>query len=186
VLAVASLLTSVLAPAIGDFVNGARLVKARSDMQVIAVGLTRFAFDVSLQRNTSGSWSGFDVLVGAGQTPAPGDTDASPWTAELSTGRAGQLDDYLVRNQAGDERRTARFGGGMFSRGWAGPYLDAGVGPDPWGYRYAVSVRHLVDGSGWDAVVLSAGPDAIVETAFNSRAASTDSGDLGCLLAPGY
>lgn len=184
-LAVLTLLTSVMAPAIGDYVTGARLVKARGDMHVIAVAVARFAFDVTLQPDKPGSWSRFDVLVGAGEIPAASTNETEAWLADLSSERASALDDHLVTNQAGHERREQQFGGGMFWRGWAGPYLGTGVGPDPWGYRYAVSVRHLADGSGSSAIVISAGPNGAVETPFNGNGVRTDSDDLTVLLAPG-
>jgi type II secretory pathway pseudopilin PulG len=185
VLSVLTLLTSVMAPSIGDYVAGARLVKARSDMEVISVAIARFAFDVTLQPNRPGSWSRFDVLVGAGAIPAASTSDAEAWLADVSSERAGALDDHLVTNQAGHARRPQQVGGGMFWRGWAGPYLGSGVGPDPWGYRYAVSVGHLTDGSGSNTIVISAGPNGVVDTPFHGRGVRTDFDDLSVLLAPG-
>jgi type II secretory pathway pseudopilin PulG len=185
VLAVLTLLTSVMAPSIGDYVDGARLVKARSDMETISVALTRFAFDVTLQHNNPDSWSRFDVLVGDGQIPSASTTEAETWLADLSSGRASALDAHLVTNEAAHARRDSIVGGGMFARGWAGPYLSGGVGPDPWGYRYAVSVRHLADRSGSNAIVISAGANGTIETPFNGNGVSTASDDLTVLLAPG-
>jgi hypothetical protein len=103
----------------------------------------------------------------------------------MSSDRASTLDEHLVTNDAGHARRAGLVGGGMFWRGWAGPYLSTGVGPDPWGYRYAVSVGHLTDGSGSNAIVMSAGPNGVIETPFNTSRARTDSDDLSVLLAPG-
>jgi hypothetical protein len=51
-------------------------------------------------------------------------------------------------------------------RGWHGPYVQAGVGPDPWGHRYAVNVKWLASAKGSDTIVISAGPNGIIETPF--------------------
>ena len=185
ILSVLTLLASVMAPSIGDYVVEARLIKARADMQMIAVAVSRFAFDVTLQSNQPDSWSHFDVLVGEGEIPGSTANETVTWVAKPSSGRASSLDAHLVTNEAGHARRESQFGGGMFSRGWAGPYLSGGIGPDPWGYRYAVSVRHMADGSGSSALVISAGPDGIIETPFNGNGVSTNSDDLTVLLAPG-
>jgi type II secretory pathway pseudopilin PulG len=183
VLSVLTLLTSVMAPAIGDYVAGARLVKARSDMDVIGVSIARFVFDVTAQQGRAGAWSTYDALVGAGQTPAAGARGAEPWVASLASGRVATIDDHLVTNDAGYPLRPS-FGGSMFSRGWAGPYLGTGVGPDPWGNRYAVSVRHLVDGSGSNTVVISAGANGVIETPYSGIAAVA-SDDLVMVIAGG-
>jgi type II secretory pathway pseudopilin PulG len=57
---------------------------------------------------------------------------------------------------------------------WRGPYLDA-VRPDPWGNRYMSNVLFLTNPQGEDSsgfirpvIVLSAGPDEEVDTAFSS------------------
>lgn len=182
-LSVLTLLTSVLAPSIGDYVSDARLIKARSDMQMISVAVARFAFDVTMEASKPDSWTRFDVLVGAGEIPASNTDETVAWISDPSSGRAAELDAHLVTNAAGHSRRANGFGGGMFSRGWSGPYLSGGVGPDPWGYRYAVSVRHLADGSGANAIVLSAGPNGRVETAYNGHGVSYNSDDLTVVLS---
>jgi len=181
-LSVLTLLTSMLAPSIGDYVSDARFIKARSDMQVISVAIARFAFDVTMEVSKPDSWTRFDVLVGAGEIPASSTDETVAWISDPSSGRAAELDAHLVTNAASHSRHANAFGGGMFSRGWSGPYLSGGVGPDPWGYRYAVSVRHLADGSDSSAIVLSAGPNGRVETPYTGRGVSHNSDDLIVVL----
>jgi hypothetical protein len=61
----------------------------------------------------------------------------------------------------------------MGGRNWSGPYLDELV-PDPWGNAYLVNVDGLID-SREEPMVLSAGPDGIVQTQpFESRPAGDD------------
>ena len=69
-------------------------------------------------------------------------------------------------------------------RGWHGPYLEAGIGADPWGHRYAVNVKALA-GGGSSTVVLSAGPNGLIETAFQSPVIVPGGDDLIALVATG-
>ncbi len=182
VLSVLTVLTSALSPAIGDYVADARRVKARSDLENIAVAVARFAFDAPAA--PTGAWTSYDVLVGAGEIPGAGAAGTEPWLATLTSGHVATLDDHLVTNQAGYARRPA-FGGSLVARGWAGPYLSTGVGPDPWGHRYAVSVRHLATGSGSSTVVISAGPNGRIETPFDGPAGAAESDDFVVTIGGG-
>ncbi|MEW5981487.1 MAG: hypothetical protein AB1806_03840 [Acidobacteriota bacterium] len=182
VLSVLTVLTSTLAPAVHDYVVDARGVKARSDMDNIAVAVARLAFDVPAAR--ARTWAELDVLVGAGEIPGADAAGTEPWLATVDSGRAATLDDHLVTNQPGFARRTA-FGGSLVARGWAGPYLTTGVGPDPWGNRYAVSVGNLAGDAGLSAVVISAGPNGRIETPFGGRGAAPESDDLVVTISGG-
>jgi hypothetical protein len=175
-------LTAMMVPSIGDFVSNARRVKARSDVQVIASGLARFLFDMRTHDGQSGAWSACDILVGAGAVPdVRADSDAQPWAAPLDARRACAIDDYLVTNAAG--YAAAANTSALWRQGWAGPDFGSGVGPDPWGRRYAVSVRRGADGSELDTVVLSAGPDGIVDTPFAAAEIAPRGDDILVVMA---
>jgi prepilin-type N-terminal cleavage/methylation domain-containing protein len=182
VLMVVSVLSSVMAPAIGNFVATAKIVRARSDAQTVAVGLARFVFDVGNEPALPRSWSGFDVLVGAGEVPGGSGPGVEPWRASVRSGRAASLDDHLVTNGPGYSRRACELGS-MFCRGWAGPYIEAGVGSDPWGFRYAVGVRHLAGRNGFDTFVISAGPNGIIETPFDVDGVTPRGDDIIAVIA---
>ncbi len=134
-------LSGVLMPAVGEEVAESRTVAALGDLQAISEGLARYSRDTlflptGVEGRTNVAW-----LYGPGAIPAG-----------HSFGHGGEgrpLDDALLVNAMGGER-------------WAGPYV-AGLSADPWGHAY------LVNADGWltrqeQPLVLSAGPDGIVQT----------------------
>ena len=84
--------------------------------------------------------------------------------------------------------------GGLNSEfSWRGPYLGGPIGPDPWGNRYAVNVRYLDPGAnvagplaGYtaDVIVLSAGPNGVVETPFEVEGNTPGGDDIIYILGP--
>jgi hypothetical protein len=135
-------LSGVVMPAVGEQVVEARTNRAHADMLEISAGLAHYSNDTrflptGVQGRTNVAW-----LYGPGVIPAG---------HEFGTGgEARALDDALL---------NASFGG----EAWNGPYV-AHLEPDPWGHAYLVNVE------GWinqreHAIVVSAGPDGIVETA---------------------
>ncbi|MFO7694231.1 MAG: hypothetical protein R6V57_14175 [Vicinamibacterales bacterium] len=184
-LSVLSVLTASMAPSVVDYVDDARRVRAASDVQVLAVGTARFLFDGNEAPGRGGAgWRACDLLVGAGTTPERG---AGPgvegWTASVESGAACALDDHLVTNRAGYAPMAAARGSWL-RHGWAGPYTGA-VGPDPWGRRYAVNTRHLADRGAADTIVLSAGPDGVIDTPFGADGVSPVGDDLIALISSG-
>jgi hypothetical protein len=59
------------------------------------------------------------------------------------------------------------------------------VGPDPWAYRYAVNVRWLATDSRFDTVVVSPGPNGLIETAFQADGITAGGDDVLALVSPG-
>jgi hypothetical protein len=87
------------------------------------------------------------------------------------------LDDHLVVNEAGYSvvRGPSRLG-------WRGAYLQNPVQSDPWGHRYAVNIG-VMRGHYFDTVVLSAGPDGIVDSPFERDGLPTTRDDIAALVA---
>jgi hypothetical protein len=63
---------------------------------------------------------------------------------------------------------------------WRGAYLPGPLGPDPWGFRYAVNVEYLgrAPGAGPagnvnDVLVLSAGNNGLIETRYDTDGAAS-------------
>jgi type II secretory pathway pseudopilin PulG len=149
------------------------------------------------------SSNGVPLLGGEGATPAAAvarggltnwdSSNGSPAAAIVSS-LAGQL----TTNTAGYRTLTGMSvtgnfdpsGGATFNSkfGWRGAYLPDNAGPDPWGRRYAVNAEFLGRISGStsgapnqvnadnDVIVISAGPNRVVDTAFASTA-TTAAGD---------
>jgi hypothetical protein len=134
-------LSGVLMPIVGEEVGQSRAVTALADLQSIAEGLGRYSRDTlylptGVEGRTNVAW-----LYGPGTIPTGHAFGAG--------GEARPLDDALLSDAMGGET-------------WSGPYIP-GLHPDPWGYAY------LVNADGWltrqeQPMVLSAGPDGIVQT----------------------
>ena len=172
-----TILGGLTAPAIYDYIEDARVIRARHDATTIAVSLVRLFDDVGAEGGRPKGWASYDVLVGAGVAPAAGDEQASAWAIPANAAGVGSIDDQLVRNTAEYSRhRTSAM------VGWRGPYVQKTVDADPWGHRYAVNVRALRT-TGSDTFVLSAGPDGVVTTPFDSDGLSGTRDDIAALVS---
>jgi type II secretory pathway pseudopilin PulG len=182
ILTTLSVLGAAVSPSISDYVSDARRVRASSDVRVIASSLVRFLHDVGGKVTPPSNSHGVDVLVGAGATPALGSHIDAEWALPIDGAGVALLDDYLVTNSIGYPRGSARW---LVAKGWSGPYVESGVGPDPWGNRYAVNVRTLAGTLGSSTVVLCAGPNGVIETAFNRGGLALGGDDIVGLLGSG-
>ena len=98
------------------------------------------------------------------------------------------MDRHLVTNAAGYTAVTFTSGGGPRAGiGWRGAYLNGPTDVDPWGYAYQANTLFLTaasdaaDGTGtgqrrggWtsNVMVLSAGSNGVVQTAFGVAGAT--------------
>ncbi len=165
ILMVLGLLTAVLSPSIGDYVNDARDVKVKDDVEVIGVSIARAVRDSRtpfLQIAYTPGVAGLsennraDLIVGEGATPAlaTGIVDFTSGNISTDIGWADQVGapltvdfmaDHLITNVPNYPAPTqASFGvgGPQFGTGWRGAYISA-IGPDPWGNRYAANTVFL-------------------------------------------
>lgn len=180
VLTAASIVAGTAAPAVQDYISQARMLRAREDTHTIASAIVRFADDVADQGRKAGGWATFDLLVGAGSTPTlPQGGGDNAWLAEPGA-QVGILSDHLVTNAP--VYPTHKPSMVNWLRGWHGPYLEAGVGADPWGNRYAVNVKAFKSGDG-ATFVLTAGPNGQLETPFNTLTAVPAGDDVIGLIS---
>jgi type II secretory pathway pseudopilin PulG len=137
-----------------------------------------------------------DVLISASGT-ASSNSGTSYASGELNGGTADwdqtdnddTFENQLVKNFPGGTTDGSTSytlpTEGNRGRGWRGSYLNAVPGADPWGYKYYANVAFLVTatdstaGTGegqvsgfWarDVVVLSPGPDNIIQSTFGGSA----------------
>jgi hypothetical protein len=172
-----TILSGVTAPAINDYVEDAKLVRARHDTSTLGVSLVRLFSDVGGERLRPGGWATYDVLVGAGSPPASASEDTIAWVTPAGDPAVGSLDDQLIAN--GATYTTYRAG---LQRGWRGAYLQRSVTPDPWGHRYAVNVRAVIRSSS-DIFVVSAGPDGTVVSPFEADGLTAGGDDVISLIS---
>lgn len=185
VLSVIAIMTMVLVPTITGYISEARMATAHSEVQTIAGAIESFYSNTMFFPKTVDSLNGrlglqtVDLLVSQGSIPrapvgpvlnqqgVPVSVDVSGWV----TGTYDLLENHLIRNRPGYQNK-----GGPNEFGWNGPYHPTTEIPaDPWGNRYMVNVRFLDPSAGvLDAtghvktavIVISAGPDGIIQTPF--------------------
>jgi type II secretory pathway pseudopilin PulG len=156
-----------------------------------------------------------NMLVSPGNTPVRGVARAVnaadstvDWADPVNDGGVQRLAYFLVSNtpsglSANSYRSPANMtvlgnydpdsgSGGNSEFGWRGAYLPGPLGPDPWAYRYAVNVEFLAKALGAgpsgnvnDVFVISAGPNATVETRFDIDGVAAGGDDIIFVLSGG-
>lgn len=169
VIAGVSLLSATAAPHMQEYLDIAHKTKALGDTRVIALSVFRLTTHV-------GQIGGHQrvrpmILVSDGDVPAGAGPEQRPWLLPLDGGAGQSLTAHLVSNEAGytvAESHPLR---------WRGPYFE-GLSADPWGKRYAVNVGILRRGGGRAVLVLSPGPNGVVDTPFDAVGLRQTSDDV--------
>ena len=170
ILMVLSVLTAVLAPSIGDYVEEAKNTKAKEDVEAIGTAIVRLTRDtgkpcLALTSGTAACTlaNRADLLISTGNDPAIdtstattysftvnnfGSAVARNWKGTGGTAPPNQsfLDDQFVSNNLATPYSGPNFtlgGGPKAGLGWRGSYLSGPVGQDPWGFRYEASTVFL-------------------------------------------
>ncbi len=183
IMGVMVLLSGVLAPAGFELIAQARDVRALRDAEALRGALLTLLNDLGQMdiRVRSGRGPAAELLVTGGAVPRPSDPETTGWTREVDgAGVVDLIERHLVTNEAANASLQwlppSRPGG----PGWRGAYLRSSPGSDPWGHRYAVNVKFL--GRRLDVLVLSAGPNGLVETPFEARSLRPGGDDIGVLV----
>ncbi len=163
VLVVIMVLAAILTPMVTNLISEARVTRA--ELEVVNISRAIFNFNkatgkwpifVSGANITTGSTI-YEVLAGPGNLPT-----APNQLSWLSTSR-GDLEEVLIRNVPG-HGTSGRFA-------WRGPYAQE-LGDDPWGNAYLVNGGSLAFGVSRAGMVISAGPNGELETAFTQNIGS--------------
>ena len=183
VLLVVSILAVAAAPTAKRAVDLAKLSRTLTDEAAIKTAVNNFMTDTTLigfARDGIAPGAGgpnvVETLVSDGDiprecVPAQGCTTAPLWTNVVDN--TNGLTDFLERHLVTNNPRGSAANDYPTTVGppWKGAYLNAPVGSDPWGNRYAVNVKWLATnslctGRSNDVFVLSAGPDEIINTPY--------------------
>jgi hypothetical protein len=177
ILTAMTVLSGVAAPAMNEYLEDAKQLRAQHDVRTLSASLIRLFNDVGAERGIEGGWARADLLVGAGEVPRAATAVAQSWTLGATAEGVARLDDHLVVNEVGYSvvRGPSRLG-------WRGAYLQDPVRPDPWGHRYAVNVG-VMRSHHFDTVVLSAGPDGLVDSPFERDGLPTTRDDVAAVVA---
>jgi hypothetical protein len=170
-----SILAATATPQLKEYLESARGVKAAGDVRVIALSIIRLTSDVHrirMQQKVSPH-----LLVSDGDTPSVADAAGREWTRPLNGAETQPLAAHLITNDA------AYPAGSPFSR-WRGPYMQQ-LSPDPWGSRYAANVGLLEQPGSHAVLVISAGPNRIIETPFEAIGLQTGGDDVAGVIGRG-
>ena len=163
ILMVLATLTAVISPSISDYVNDAKSVKAKEDVEVIGGAIVRVIRDTGYPCLQLAGTTGctllnrVDVLVSGGNTPTVTGADfvgtATTITGGVTVnwrGAANQstqfdtMDSQFVTNTPAYTGPDYTAGGGpRGSLGWRGSYLPGPISGDPWGFMYQASTAFL-------------------------------------------
>jgi len=159
VLAIISTLAAVMTPVVLNYVDQARMLRATADVKTIADAIrlyqrdtARYPIYADATHAVTDTPAGTE-LIGPGAAPtAPANTN---WTSFNTT---ANLIQQLNQNLLGLPT-SAQVG----KVAYRGPYIGS-LDSDPWGNRYIVTATNLrVASSNW-AIVISAGPNGILDT----------------------
>ena len=163
ILMVLSILTAVLAPSVGDYIEDARHTKAKEDVEAIGGGIIRTVRDsgvaclvldtpsggcvkakrADLLYGANGNYGGVSATAADYAAPANSTTDGTfNWkgsTAGDALTQTDTIEHQLVTNTPVYTTVAANFTPSMNTVsgiGWRGPYVSGPLGADPWGTAY--------------------------------------------------
>jgi type II secretory pathway pseudopilin PulG len=174
VLAAILLVSAILVPRLGNYIDHAKAATAQSDVRAIGEAILRFEKDVGRlpmfpsgsgfladsaatvvrMESSAGSYpttSAGNVWISATPTDAP---DCTPTCTFHTMG-------ILLANAIGYPSTSSL----AKPNKWKGPYMDVGV--DPWGRKYLVNIINGKSSSVDAVFVISAGVNGVIETSFN-------------------
>ena len=169
ILMVLAILTAVIAPSAGDYIEDARQTKVKEDVEAIGMAILRLVRDTGLgcvsdtpspASTACTKANRVDLLVSNGNdpdstandyaspagttTPASNDNAWIGGTTPVVAGNQDTMDDQFVSNVPSYTNRNFALGGGPKPGvGWRGPYLTGPIGPDPWGFKYQANTVFL-------------------------------------------
>ena len=159
VAAIIAVLAGILVPMIFKEVDESKVSKAQADTKAVMTSLLSFRKDTGrwpVLNGGNGCLAEITLLNGNGAAPAT-------YHASWNTAILGTLDAQLSSNNA------------CYGANWKGPYIPT-VGVDPWGHAYVINADSF-GVAGAPVLILSAGPDGIIDTATNASAPAND--DIG-------
>jgi len=175
VLAVLGALAAIMTPVVFRYIDDANVSRAQGDVTSIAAAINKMYKDtgrwpIKETGTDNAAWAAAtdpSILTSATGCDA---TDADLATCDTSepgvgttawsfTTKADSLDRHLITNGA----TYATTG----NKAWKGPYLDNITSTDPWGRSYLVNIRGAAPANDDKVIVISAGPDGILQTNWN-------------------
>lgn len=176
-----------LVPTVASTIRRAETVAATAAMTDIRNQVIKVLEDINYTAFTiNGAKTGTQVqlLVSDGDTPRECTAVATACTSwQTAVDNVGGLTDFIERHLVTNNPRGSALNSYPVTGNniWKGPYLNSPNDPDPWGNRYMVNVQFMNNNTN-DVVVLSAGPDEAINTAFAANPLAAGGDDLIVLV----
>lgn len=186
ILTVLVVLSTAVAPVASRTLDRARLTRARADAVELKTGMLAMLDEMSQYNlfTTDGTNNGPAVymLVGDGDIPRElGPLGDARWQDAVNNLTIDYFERHLVTNNPGGNSLNAY--STSIQNPWRGPYLAGPVDADPWGNRYACNTRWIKEiPKSNDVVVLSAGPDEIINTAWEKNGITPGGDDIVVIM----
>jgi prepilin-type N-terminal cleavage/methylation domain-containing protein len=174
-IAVVAILAGIITPSVIKHLEDSRRARALNDCGVIGATVASFYKDLGRLPNAPVPADATFVLVGTGNTPAAANANANNWITATTAANADLLYNHLGQNRPKNVAANAYSVVAGSELIWRGPYQGS-FPPDPWGNRYAVNIGASLNAA-YSILVLSAGPNGTVETAFNLALNGNAAGD---------
>jgi type II secretory pathway pseudopilin PulG len=195
VLTAVSILTAAAAPSASRALDRARLARAVDDTSAIKQSIFDWLEDLNgykgfVADGTDKTSQDVQILVSDGDTPEIGFSGDARWDDPVQSNPAlGEVTDFLERHLVtndpfGDATKAYPLPAAAGNADWRGAYLNAPIDADPWGNRYATNVRYLQAPSDTnnDVIVLSAGPNETIDTAYEQDGTYPGDDDIIALV----
>jgi hypothetical protein len=170
ILMILFLLTAVMSPAVGDYIEDARHTKGKEDVEAIGLSIVRLQRDVGtclkiLAANPCDESNRVDILRSSGPDVVAADLgtaaadfadpDVTPnpinWDDDQVANVGDTMESQFVLNTTpqyptpADSAPTGyTLSGPQHGLGWRGAYMTAPIGTDPWGKVYLANTVFLV------------------------------------------
>ncbi|MEX2270375.1 MAG: hypothetical protein WD690_02820 [Vicinamibacterales bacterium] len=184
-LIVSMAILGALAPAVAATIRRAETVAATAAMTDIRNQALKMLDDVQMSFftiNGVGNGTQVQLLVSDGDMPLECTAIATACASwQRAVDNTGGLVDFIERHLVTNNPRGSAANDYPTVDSWKGPYLNSPNDPDPWGTRYMINVQFL-GGSTNDVVVLSAGPDEVINTAFAANPLTAAGDDIIVLV----
>lgn len=179
VMGIIAVLAAVMTPAIVKHIQDSKVTRAGHDVEIVAGAMTSFYKDTGrwpTDNDTNKSPADQEVellYTSSGQFPAEEN-------GKLGWSKLKKRDTYenqLILNEPGGKAKNAYPTTG--DNAWDGPYQNS-FKSDPWGNQYLCNVKGFHPGQTTPVWVISAGPDATLQTYTTDT--STRGDDLGYMI----
>ncbi|MFQ5509747.1 MAG: type II secretion system protein GspG [Leptospirillia bacterium] len=168
------ILVGVAVPLITYNSDRARYIRAEKQVTILSLALQAFHRDMGKwpTRGARGRDGTLSILVSGSASKRGTRIRSNGWHTDTQTEDVDFIANHLLHNRP----KGLSSYPGMGRNAWRGPYIkDAPL--DPWGTPYLINIGVTAHANGGAGLVVSAGPDRVVNTPYDGSAGQEPVGD---------